>query len=62
MKLAEAADTHTVLWQNTLIVLLPGGGPPQADYSAEKAIRHYCPITSQIIMGGAPRSLLAVVK
>ncbi len=58
--------------QNTLIVLLStylhnlstccrllqlrGGEPPQADYSAKKAILQYCPVTSQIIMGGAPRA------
>ena len=38
--------------QNTLIVLLSSGEPPQADNSAKKAIRHYFPVTSQIIMGG----------
>ena len=32
------------------------GEPPQADYSAKKAILQYCPVTSQIIMGGAPRA------
>ena len=35
------------------IVLLSGGEPPQADYSAKKAILQYCPVTSQIIMGRA---------
>ena len=45
--------TRTQSRQNTLIVLLPGGEPPQADNSTKKAIRHYCLVTSQIIMGGA---------
>ena len=64
--------THTQPQYNTLIVLLStylcnlstccrllqlrGGEPPQADYSAKKAIRHYRSVTSQIIMGGAPRA------
>ena len=53
---AYGSGTRSGPQQNTLIVLLPSGEPPQADYSAKKAIRHYYPVTSQIIMGGAPRA------
>ena len=45
-----------IVAEHTLIVLLSGGEPPQADCSAKKAIWHYSSVTSQIIMGGAPRA------
>ena len=38
------------------LLQLRGGEPPQADYSTKKAIRHYCLVASQIIVGGAPRA------
>ena len=69
---AYGSGTRTQPQQNTLIVLfstylynlstccrllqLRGGEPPQADYSAKKAIWHYSLVASQIIMGGAPRA------
>ena len=52
--------TRTQPQQNTLIVLLSGGEPPQADYSAKKAILQYCSVTSQIIMGGASHAPLKI--